>query len=525
MAPITFGKNILENLTTAMYENSLVILREYVQNSCDGIRTVIKQESVANKDGRRIDIKINSGERSIEITDNGCGVPKNDFVRVLSDIANSDKVRGEDMGFRGIGRLCGLAYCSKLQFISTVYGESEISVMTWDAEQMQTMLEDNNKYSADEVIARILKSEIDTKIANKNEHYFKVILTGIQYESDELLDVTEVRNYLSFIAPVPYTSKFLFRDKIYQHAKEIGTPIEEYGIYINDEQLFKNYKSRIYTKEGKCQDDINDVIFQDFRASDNSLLAWMWFGISSFNGQIPECEHNPHRSLRLRKANIQIGDSDALRRLHKEPRSNGYYIGELFAVHRDLTPNARRDYFNENVRYNEFETNIKRFFLDELYKLYYAASNIRSAYKQIDVYRKAEAEFEEKSKSGFSGKYEKQQAEETLNTKKENFEKATRKLEKIEKETQEESNSLVKRVREIVKKTVSDKTDTNVPIQTNEVGTKPIFIVDELSWLTKQTRKVVSSIYDIIHQNAPEQAQMLISKIQENLKNSQGKNL
>jgi molecular chaperone HtpG len=524
MAQITFGKNILENLTTAMYENSLVIFREYVQNSCDGVRTAMKQEHGANKYAGRIDIKINSDERSIEITDNGCGIPKGDFVRVLSDIANSDKVRGEDMGFRGIGRLCGLAYCSELQFISTVYDETEISVMTWDAEQMQSMLEDNNKYSADEVIARILKSGIDTKTADKDEHYFKVILTGIHDESDELLDVGEVRHYLSFIAPTPYTPAFLFRDKIYKHAEEIGNPIEEYSIYINDEQLFKNYKSRIYTKEGKYQDDIRDVIFQDFHASDNSLLAWIWFGISSFNGQIPECEHNPHRSLRLRKANIQIGDSDTLRRLHKEPRSNGYYIGELFAVHKDLTPNARRDYFNENACCNEFQLKIKKFFFDELYKLYYAASNIRSVYKQIDDYRKAKAEFEEKSKSGFSGKYEKQQAEEVLNTKRENFEKANRKLEKIEAETQGESDSLIK-VRAIVKKTVSDKTDTKATSQTREDEANSKFIVDELSWLPKQTRKVVSRIYDVICQNAPEQAQMLISKIQESLKNSQGKNL
>jgi molecular chaperone HtpG len=523
MTQVTFGKNILENLTTAMYENSLVIFREYVQNSCDAIRVPAKQRASTNKYTGRIDIKVDPNERSVEIIDNGCGVPKNDFVRVLSDIANSDKIRGEDMGFRGIGRLCGLAYCSKLQFISTVCGEPEISVMTWDAEQMQSMLEDNNKYSANEVIARILKSDIDTRIANNDEHYFKVILTGIHSESDELLDVKEVRDYLSFIAPVPYLQAFLFRDKIYQHANEIGSPIEEYNIYINDEQLFKNYKSRIYTKEGKVQDDIKDVIFRDFYTHDNSLLAWMWFGISSFNGQIPECEHNPHRSLRLRKTNIQIGNSDTLRRLHKEPRSNGYFIGELFAVHRDLTPNARRDYFNENACYDEFKTNIKYFFFSELYKLYYAASNSRSAYKQIDDYHKAEAEFEERSKSGFSGKYEKQQAEEALNTKRENFEKATRKLEKIEAETHEESD-LVKRVREIVKEAIYDKTNTQPQNPIRESEDNPKYIVDELSWLTKQTRKVVSHIYDVIHQNVPEQAQMLIFKIQESLKNTQGKN-
>lgn len=32
-----FGANILENLTTGMYQDSRVIYREYIQNACDQI--------------------------------------------------------------------------------------------------------------------------------------------------------------------------------------------------------------------------------------------------------------------------------------------------------------------------------------------------------------------------------------------------------------------------------------------------------------------------------------------------------
>ena len=37
MAEFSFGANILENLTTGMYQDSKVIYREYIQNACDQI--------------------------------------------------------------------------------------------------------------------------------------------------------------------------------------------------------------------------------------------------------------------------------------------------------------------------------------------------------------------------------------------------------------------------------------------------------------------------------------------------------
>ena len=37
MTDYVFGANILENLTTGMYQDSRVIYREYIQNACDQI--------------------------------------------------------------------------------------------------------------------------------------------------------------------------------------------------------------------------------------------------------------------------------------------------------------------------------------------------------------------------------------------------------------------------------------------------------------------------------------------------------
>ncbi|MDR2572056.1 MAG: ATP-binding protein [Oscillospiraceae bacterium] len=150
-----YGKNTIENLTTAMYSDSKIIFREYVQNSCDSIRDGIKNGIITQEEAK-IHINISKEARSISIIDNGVGIPRVNFERVLSDIANSDKVRGEGMGFRGIGRLCGLAYCTQMQFISTAYGETDICIMNWDAGTMKSMLDDNKKYTSDDVLDTIM---------------------------------------------------------------------------------------------------------------------------------------------------------------------------------------------------------------------------------------------------------------------------------------------------------------------------------------------------------------------------------
>lgn len=74
---------------------------------------------------------LDTDKRTISIEDNATGICAADFEKTLADIANSDKKLGEDKGFRGIGRLCGLAYCKELVFTSTAEGENIISIMRY----------------------------------------------------------------------------------------------------------------------------------------------------------------------------------------------------------------------------------------------------------------------------------------------------------------------------------------------------------------------------------------------------------
>lgn len=512
-----FGKNILENITTGMYNDSWVVYREYVQNSCDAIDAALHAGIVDTKDAS-IDIKISSSRREIRIRDNGIGINKENFVRVLSDIANSDKRRAVDKGFRGIGRLCGLAYCNELKFISTAVGDEEAQVMIWDAFKMRTMLNDNAKHTADEVLGAIL--QISSQPVEASEHFFEVIMSGVT--SSVLLETDTIRDYLAFEIPVPYPNRFMFYGHIYDHARLLGVSLDEYNVFVNAEQVFKGYTTRIYSG-GKIHDEVRAIEFKDFYDENEKLIAWMWFGLSSLNGQI-KAAGNIQRGLRLRKGNIQIGGPGTLRRLFKDPRGNEYYIGEVFAVHPDLIPNARRDYFNENAIRDSFEVQLRGFF-EDLWKLCNVASDERSAYRAIDDYRKSVALYTEKTKNGFSGGVDRETMQSSLEEKRQKAERAQRTLQKS-KETTDDPIAI--RVKGIVATVENPKVPnplkplTVIPAQEEkpEKGKKekPVYITDELSQYPKETRRVVGRIYDLINQNAPAIAQDLIAKIHAGLK-------
>ena len=215
----TVGKNILDNLTTGMYSDSKVIYREYIQNACDQIDKAIS-DGILSADEGLVDIYIDEQKRYISIKDNATGVLSADFRENLGDIANSNKKIGQDKGFRGIGRLCGLAYCKTLKFTTSAVGEETASVMICDAKKMRAMLVENKKYTLDDIWDSIVK--FDSQPALSEEHFFEVELIDINKEKTPLLDEGKVKDYLSFVAPVAYKNTFIFRSQIYAHAKNIN---------------------------------------------------------------------------------------------------------------------------------------------------------------------------------------------------------------------------------------------------------------------------------------------------------------
>jgi len=442
MSDYIFGANILENLTTGMYQDSKVIFREYIQNACDQIDKAIKARILKQGEGT-VKIWLDRNLRNIIIEDNATGIPAASFQQTLGNIADSDKKIGEDKGFRGIGRLCGLAYCKELVFISSAKGEDTVSMMFCDAKKMRGLIDENTrgrKHTANEVLHAI--NRFDQRTTNEiDSHFFRVELIDINIENTDLLDFQQVKDYLSFVAPVPYQNSFYYRTDIYKYVQELGVKIDEYNITLDGETIFKKYTTILKdSSTGTKYDDIFGVHFQDFYKN-GELFAWMWVGISRFQKAIPKI--NQMRGLRLRKENIQIGGEDALQKLFREDRGNSYFVGEVFAVDKDLIPNSQRDYFNENPTRAYFERELRRYFNEELHKIYYNGSTINSAYKRIDAHEKKEAEFKEKDKAGvFVDKEHRERELKAVRESKKEAENAQEKLDKMK----EKADGLMQKV-------------------------------------------------------------------------------
>lgn len=523
-----FGANILENLTTGMYKDSRVIYREYIQNACDSIDKAVECGLLASKKEGQIQIwlpKDKTEPRNISIEDNAMGIPSSKFKEVLANIADSDKEIGKDKGFRGIGRLCGLAYCKELVFTSKAHGENVISIMRCDAQKMREMIlksESGAKFTASEVLHNIYTFEEKTD-ARTDDHWFKVELIGINEENTDLMDFALIKDYLSFVAPVPYVNKFIYRNDIRKHAQELGCPIDEYGIKLRGEDIFKQYSTFIKTRNG--DDQIYEIKFKEIYDENNQLIAWMWFGLSHQKATIKkECKM---RSLRLRKENIQIGDEDALQKLFSEDRGQNYYIGEVFAVSKDLIPNSQRDYFNENPMRVVFEKEIKTYFKDVLTKIYYESSKLNNAYKAIDDYAQKAADHEKKLIGGeYVDKTHRERAKGKVD---DAFKKAKEAQKEIERKKQSSEGEVATIVKQMAERIERERKESGKESISKQVKA-PVAVIDvppkkeknipnrtnKLSRCTNKDRKLIGTIYGIILNTVDEQtAEKIIQKIEE----------
>lgn len=517
MKEYVFGANILENLTTGMYQDSKVIYREYIQNACDQIDKAVRDGLLQRNEGK-IEIWLDFEQRTISIEDNATGILAADFEKTLGNIADSSKKIGVDKGFRGIGRLCGLAYCRELIFTSTAVGENVISIMRCNAEKMRDLIsrnEQGEKYTANEVLHSIYEFQLAEYTADLDAHWFKVELVGINGENTDLLDFGQIKDDLSFTAPVPYISTFIYRTDIYNYAKQLDFLIDEYQITLNGEQIFKKYKTNYKTRKG--EDNIFKIQFKNIQDLDGNLLAWMWVGISCFKAAISkECMM---RGIRLRKENIQIGNKDCLQKLFKEERGHHYFIGEVFAISKELIPNSQRDYFNENPTRIFFEQELKCYFNEELYKLYYGGSAINSAYRKIDDSMKMEADFYEKQKnSDFVDEKHLENERAKIEKAKADAEEAKAKIEKEKQKADEKGNAAMSSVIQGIESARTPAVAIRpVPLPSTKNFSSPRR-VDKLSAYNKNERKLISKIFGIILTATDDKtAETIIKRIEDEL--------
>ena len=528
MTESIIGKNVIESLTTGMYENPLFVYREYIQNAADAVDHAVKS-GVLQKGEEAISVRIDNERQEIIIEDNAIGIESAKAFSILRNIAKSTKQKGIDKGFRGIGRLGGLAYCQKLTFETSCKGEDVKSIVTWDAEKLQNLINDTeDKSSGEEVVKEV--TSFDSKKEDKDEHYFKVVMEDVNL--GDLLNIDEVTNYLQMVAPIDINSSFLYKKEIQKYMNEHQLSVDTYNIYINGDQIFKPYNSKIYSfdKAGnkKTAGNVYQVNYFNRKSASGEPLFWGWFSMTSLEGQIPSA--NLARGIRLRSANIQIGDSEICKKFFtstSDQRFSFYFFGELHALNSKLIPNSRRDYFEDNDICKEFENAVKEEFL-KLKKYCYEVSNLKSCYKKNSSTEKIRKEIEEKDKKGFTNKEEQEELYKKFEEQKERDKKTIKELDaqlaKI-KVSGSPVASLVDRIKENYNLgTTSAQSSSPAPFPKPEplpASSKPKFRTDGKAYskMSKAERKLVGKIYSVISKVFPDEGMRnsLIDKIEEEI--------
>jgi hypothetical protein len=351
---ITIGKDILELLSSSMYVDPMTVYREYIQNAADSIDASHALRGHANS--WEVNINIDTSSRTVTITDNGAGIPEHEFGARLAAFGGSQKRGKSARGFRGVGRLAGIGYCQELIFRSRAAGEDRISELRWDCKKLKTILRSPDiKDDLRAAVAQVVTERRLRSTSGPAGSFFQVELKGIvRHRNDHLLSPTAVSQYLSQVGPVPFDERFDERDQILAHLGDVQ--LGNLSIRVNGEPpLTRPYRSELCLTEVET-DTLSGLELITVPSVDGEVSALGWVAHHSYLGALPASLGV--RGLRVRVGNIQIGDDRLFEELFPETRFNSWSIGEVHILDTRVTPNGRRDHFEQNVHYNNLLTHL-----------------------------------------------------------------------------------------------------------------------------------------------------------------------
>ncbi|TAV74735.1 ATP-binding protein [Rhizobium leguminosarum] len=401
------GPYVLESLTTGMYGEPRHSIREYVQNAFDAIETARDSGTLQSHEGLIV-VTVDKTTDSISIKDNGSGIRSENAWRTLSSIGASAKERSERAGFRGIGRLAGLAYCDKLIFITKHRTDTRETTITFDCVRVREEM-DPEKRSQTDIQTLLTETVKDTyRTVSEGErdlHYTEVVLEGLFLAPPQMTDFIKLSSYLSQTAPVKFHPQlWSYEREIAEHGAQFGKPLKtidlilrqkdsaipgnsdsEDEIDVKDFPIYKPYRNHHNPKGKKEPVAVTGVKLLADESGENKW--WGWIGLMQTVATLSDTDA---AGLRVRSKNIQIDGTDIMERLFAESRVsyarfNKWFIGEFHILSDEVVPNARRDGFEENSAWRAVEEEFNPILLGLIKDTYKTSKSRNAKYKHFKV--------------------------------------------------------------------------------------------------------------------------------------------
>jgi hypothetical protein len=351
------GMYLLETLTSGMYNEPLSIYREYIQNSVDAIDQLDEDK----RNEHKISIDLNPFNRQIKISDNGAGISSEIAKATLSSIGSSNKVGTQQRGFRGIGRLGGIAFAKKVIFKTKAQGEQIESMQEWDCSKLRDLLANPSDalMSLGDIFQQVTTFSQTKSQLGINKSFFEVTLDEVASFKNHIFDIAKIREYLCQVAPLRFDyEQFTFAPYITNYLKKNLDHFCEYQILLNGEAVYQSYKNIVRTTSKNSDDCIEGI--ETFEIKPNGkVIAFGWHAKRrNLLGAIHKGDK--FSGIRVKVGNIMIGDQHLLDRCFREIRFNGYVFGEIHICDEGLVPNSRRDDFVDNKLKNLFYNEVEK---------------------------------------------------------------------------------------------------------------------------------------------------------------------
>ena len=347
--PSLVGRNIFSLVTAGMYDNPLAIYREYIQNAADALAAA---RGTANG---TVKININLPALRVKVRDNGPGLNHEAAVQALLPIAHSQKRLGTDRGFRGIGRLSGLAFAESVTFLTRSQGNQPVTRIVWDGLKLRKRILETTQT---ECAIRECVSVETLPGQGYPDHFFEVEVSGVgRHAAGLILNREAVRNYIGEVCPVPMPPTFPFASEIENLFGENESPLALEVILDGDlAPVTRPYGETIRFSEHRVDHFMELEEIHIPSVDGNGSAAVGWVGHSFYRGAIPK--EAGVRGIRARTGNIQVGDETVFDHLFPEERFNRWCVGEIHIVDPRIVPNGRRDYFEPGPHTRNLENRL-----------------------------------------------------------------------------------------------------------------------------------------------------------------------
>ncbi|RUW72393.1 ATP-binding protein [Mesorhizobium sp. M2A.F.Ca.ET.067.02.1.1] len=380
---IVVGRDVLELVSSAMYIDPMTVYREYIQNAADAIDDARQRGMLLPGQAGKVTIDIDAASRSIRIRDNGTGASNHEFGRKMSALGASGKRGTTSRGFRGVGRLAGLAYAQEVIFRSRTVGDKMVAEMVWDCRKLKALFR-----SGDGDIESLIRSVATLRMKPAGgypEHFFEVELRGIvRIRSDRLMSPAAIDDYLGQVGPVPFSPDFTFGREL-RAALAPVVALGELEIFIDGsaKPVYRPHRD-VLVQDGMKPISFDQVTINEVFGIDGDPAALVWILHHEYEGALPSA--TKVKGLRLRAGNVQIGDNNLLEELFSEQRFNAWSVGEIHVIDRKITPNGRRDHFEQNAHYTNLLNQLSPM-AREIAKLCRTSSIKRKWLREADLHR------------------------------------------------------------------------------------------------------------------------------------------